>query len=157
MGEEAVSISSAGEVWIADASGDALDNVALGAALGDTDVTGTFAEEALGDGGMEESEILMCNTRFPQLLLERTKFPFAFVFLQLDGDLGIDTTRKIGIQASSGKFNRKHMSKQQQSKFYPKHMSKSQRRSCNPKHVSKSERSSPRNLMASLFVDGRRK
>ena len=33
-----------------------------GDALGDTDVAGTFAEEALGDGGVEESEILMCNT-----------------------------------------------------------------------------------------------
>ena len=33
MGEEAMSISSAGEVWTADASGDALGNVAFGDAL----------------------------------------------------------------------------------------------------------------------------
>ena len=74
MGEAAMSISSAGEVWIADASGDALDNVAFGDALGDTDVAGTFAEEALGDGGVEESEILMCNTRFPNCFLKAPNF-----------------------------------------------------------------------------------
>ena len=53
---------------------DALDNVAFGDALGDTDVAGTFAEEALGDGGVEESEILMCNTRFPNCFLKAPNF-----------------------------------------------------------------------------------
>ena len=87
MGEEAMSISSAGEVWTADASGDALDNVAFGDALGDTDVAGTFAEEGFGrwwHGGVRDIDV---QHTISQLLLERTKFPFAFVFLQLDGDL----------------------------------------------------------------------
>ena len=140
MGEEAMSISSAGEVWIADASGDALDNVALGDAFGDTDVAGTFAEEALGDGGMEESEILMCNTRFPNCFLKEPNFLSHSSFSSLTETwVSIPRERsEYKLQAASSIEN---MSKQQQSKFYPKHMSKSQRRSCNPKHVCKSERS----------------
>ena len=119
MGEAAMSISSAGEVWIADASGDALDNVAFGDALGDTDVAGTFAEEALGDGGVEESEILMCNTRFPNCFLKAPNFLSYSSFSRRRPEyvcagrlLRISIPRQRSeYKASNGQFNPKHMSK----------------------------------------------